>query len=1170
MHQAIGALAIVLVAAQAAGPAQLLPNPSFEQGDRAPQAWTLEGNGRWVVGVAHSGRRCIAVKTTRRTDARWHCRAVKFEPWQVYEFSYWYRSSEDATGGCIVSGASFCNDDWGHSRGKWRHARFFFVAPRQLPSDAGVHLGAWHAAGEVFFDDVSLRRAQVLHERFDGPAGAIELGEGEEIDGRRYIAEHRMSGIGNNYCRFLHDFRCGFNSNRWTFGAGSYVIYRHELPGVKFASAKVKWNLNYRTSGQLVVEASADGRRWVKLATSEDVQPGEADVPNSLLPARTVYIRLRAAGSLAGEAERGAGDFQINQYRFEADLDRPLPAAIGSTAYLAPEVCRSDIAQVQLLAVPLRAGRHEARVKITAKVAGRYTCSVLLVNQRGRRRVFHASAPLRAGESRALAVPVSLLSAGTYSAELSVSRGRQLVYRASLGEITVPVIHQADFGYLISSGDAADLWWCEGSWKVGRERPAPQQRRPVMWLEAARNESEPVQLVIRPKRPLRGLTVSVSDFRGPAGFRLPSSIASVMRVEYVRIERPTDRAGCRGWWPDPIPPLRGPVDLQAGFNCPIWLLVKVPKRARPGVYEATVTLKAQGFEAQVPLRLRVFAFAIPDEVHVQTALGISQGNIWRYHNLTAPEDEWARRKVWDLYMQNWRDHHISPYQFWLEGIKVEVTGYKWQGGEPVTDNPHSGRYCLKVEDNNVHSNISASYRERIRIDRTKTYVLRLWARTATDGQKFMVTVGQFRPDGSWIPYHNLDFRLTGSTAWKQYELVCPPERFTPQTAMVDISLRGAVWVSDGSTTGTTWFDDVFFGEQGSNENLVEDPGFEDMAPEKVDVKVDFTAWDRYARKYLDGYHFTSFRLPVMGLGGGRYPNYNPGQFGPFRFGTPEYERLMGKYLRQLQDHLERNGWLRKAYIYWYDEPGEADYPFVVERMKLLKRLAPKLTRMLTEQPEPPLYGHVDLWCPVLHNYDPERCHARQKLGERVWWYVCCGPRAPWIGLFIDHPHTDMRAWLWATWKFNVQGCLIWQTNYWNCPGLFGPNYQNPWQDPMSYTASSRPGRVGYWGNGDGRFLYPPNRKGPEDKKTKYIEGPVVSYRWEQLRDGIEDFEYFWLLRELVRKHPGSAQARAAARLLRVPDSIIGPRCDQYTHEPTPMLRHRRAVAEAIERLMKLR
>jgi hypothetical protein len=305
----------------------------------------------------------------------------------------------------------------------------------------------------------------------------------------------------------------------------------------------------------------------------------------------------------------------------------------------------------------------------------------------------------------------------------------------------------------------------------------------------------------------------------------------------------------------------------------------------------------------------------------------------------------------------------------------------------------------------------------------------------------------------------------------------------------------------------------------------------------------------------------------MGLGGGRSPNFYDGTFGPFKYGTPEYERLMGDYLMQLQTHLEEKGWLNKQFLYWYDEPDTADYPIVVRYNTLIHKLAPKLSRMLTEQVEDPLIGSVDDWCPILSNYNAERCQARQKLGDRVWWYICCGPKAPFLGEFIDHPHTDLRAWLWSTWKWHVQGCLIWETSWWTCEGLYGDKYQNPWEDPESYADGSKPGAISVWGNGDGRFLYPPNRKGNADQMTKYVEGPVDSYRWECLRDGIDDYEYLWMLRDAVEKRRGTSAARAAAeKLLVIPDTIAGPEVSSFNHKPTALLEWRHNVAEALEKL----
>ncbi|MCS7066443.1 MAG: DUF4091 domain-containing protein, partial [Fimbriimonadales bacterium] len=363
-------------------------------------------------------------------------------------------------------------------------------------------------------------------------------------------------------------------------------------------------------------------------------------------------------------------------------------------------------------------------------------------------------------------------------------------------------------------------------------------------------------------------------------------------------------------------------------------------------------------------------------------------------------------------------------------------------------------------------------------------------------------------------------------------------------------------------------------------------------------------FDRAAQRYLDEFGFNAFVLPVHGLPWGRHPNYSPGEFGGFREGTPEYERLWSDYMRQLTAHLRERGWLKKAYVYWFDEPEEADYPFVRRVNERLKQVAPDLIRMLTEQPEEPLIGAVDLWCPLTAFVPPESIKARRQAGEEVWWYVCTGPRAPYVTLFIDHPGTEMRVWLWQTWQYGVQGILIWQTTWWHNEFAYPDRLQDPWQDPMSYVwdANFKPGTRQFWGNGDGRLFYPP-RRDPNSATEPLIDDPIPSIRWECLRDGAEDYEYFALLKRLCEQRFGepppagsplgrgnrfegsgsplgkgnrsegsgslsggtSRLAEQARELLQVPPEV-SKSMTEFTRDPRPLLQHRERVARMIERL----
>ena len=337
--------------------------------------------------------------------------------------------------------------------------------------------------------------------------------------------------------------------------------------------------------------------------------------------------------------------------------------------------------------------------------------------------------------------------------------------------------------------------------------------------------------------------------------------------------------------------------------------------------------------------------------------------------------------------------------------------------------------------------------------------------------------------------------------------------------------------------------------------------------------VDFSRFDIAAEKWLDKFGFNSFRLPLKGMGGGTFHSRYLGELEGFKEGTSEHARLFKDYLSKIENHLRQRGWLEKAYTYWFDEPDKKDYEFVVEGMKRIKAAAPGIKRMLTEQPEPELIGHVDIWCGLTPEWNKDLVEQCRKRGEEVWWYICCGPKAPYITEFIDHPGTELRLWPWQSWQYGVQGILVWETTYWTSSCVYSNKLQNPWEDPMSYVSGYDfpVGYVGYWGNGDGRFLYPP-RRNPNTSTEPCLDEPVNSIRWEQLRDGVEDYEYLWLLSKhcerVAKKQPDHPLLKKAQSLLVVPENISAS-LTKFTTDPREILNHREKIARMIEQIQKL-
>jgi hypothetical protein len=121
-----------------------------------------------------------------------------------------------------------------------------------------------------------------------------------------------------------------------------------------------------------------------------------------------------------------------------------------------------------------------------------------------------------------------------------------------------------------------------------------------------------------------------------------------------------------------------------------------------------------------------------------------------------------------------------------------------------------------------------------------------------------------------------------------------------------------------------------------------------------------------------------------------------------------------------------------------------------------------------------------------------------------------------------------------------------------------PEYpQNPYVDAQAWNPSAAP-----WGNGDGRIFYPPESvfEDVSKRKTRLRPGPnfddpVGSIRGEMLRDGIEDYEYFAILKKLDPGNP----------LLRVPASVSRSLKD-FSKSPAGIECHRDRLAREIERL----
>ena len=200
-------------------------------------------------------------------------------------------------------------------------------------------------------------------------------------------------------------------------------------------------------------------------------------------------------------------------------------------------------------------------------------------------------------------------------------------------------------------------------------------------------------------------------------------------------------------------------------------------------------------------------------------------------------------------------------------------------------------------------------------------------------------------------------------------------------------------------------------------------------------------------------------------------------------------------------HLKSTNRLQYAHYKVKDEPSNKEtFDIVKTQLAELKASVPELKTLATlAEIDPEVLIQVDkvvLRCPDL---SPEIEKQIKDAKKDVWWYWCAYPGSkPAPNYFVNYPGTDPRVIEWLNWKYQVKGNLYWGLNVWgkNCKPVGEKRWPEiPW-NPNSYANF----------NGDGQLVYP----GPDGKL-------LSSLRFEAIRDGAEDYEYFYLLQSLIAK-----------------------------------------------------
>jgi hypothetical protein len=286
------------------------------------------------------------------------------------------------------------------------------------------------------------------------------------------------------------------------------------------------------------------------------------------------------------------------------------------------------------------------------------------------------------------------------------------------------------------------------------------------------------------------------------------------------------------------------------------------------------------------------------------------------------------------------------------------------------------------------------------------------------------------------------------------------------------------------------------------------------------------------------------------------------------FTSAEFEKTIIELLRSYVAHLREKGCLERALCATWDEAPSTYYAHAKHINEIVKEAAPTLKTVMSadmrRMPEE-LADSADVWYTHLALWHEESARKLRAKGKEIHGYVSNAPQDR-PSLYIDYPAIDPRILFWMSWKYKLNGFGYWNVNAWHYQTVHVQNYSED-KAGKGLTPDTR------WNvyhqsprhacNGDGQLVYPGK------------DGPIGSIRMELIRDGIEDYEYIWLLNhetEQLRKSADAGDRRAQSlvaeseAVLRTVDSIVKSN-KEFEQDPAALLKARERIGDRIEKIL---
>ncbi|MDO5580891.1 MAG: DUF4091 domain-containing protein [Planctomycetia bacterium] len=313
-------------------------------------------------------------------------------------------------------------------------------------------------------------------------------------------------------------------------------------------------------------------------------------------------------------------------------------------------------------------------------------------------------------------------------------------------------------------------------------------------------------------------------------------------------------------------------------------------------------------------------------------------------------------------------------------------------------------------------------------------------------------------------------------------------------------------------------------QMGANPRIQYDPKTETYS-------ADWTEFDRCAARFFNewGVRNTYLPGPFYLFGWGMPPRNQekvhpyPGDF-PYEKADrskldPKFKKIYQAKLKLVWDHMKEKGWADRFVLYISDEPFYSQKT-IIEQMKALCAMIHEV------DPKIPIYsstwhyipewdGSLNVW--GIGHYgivSKDQIQTIKKNGGRIWWttdgQMC-----------LDTPYCAVERLLpWWCVQYGADAYEFWGASWYTYnPFDYGSHVYIPQSD--------RPGVHYYvrYPNGDGYIVYPGRAIGLD-------QNVLSSIRLEQAREGVEDADWFTILKAKIQKEKRPSRLKKQKDLMK--------------------------------------